>query len=139
MTWTKLDDSLLEHPAIIGLSDRARWLWVAGLVYCGRNLTDGQLTPRDLRTLAPMIGFGAKKMRAATAELLESGLWIESENGRIDVRNYLRWQPSASQVEAQREAWAERQRRYRAGETDVRHGVTNGVSHRTDPTRPEGR
>lgn len=72
MTWVRLDDEFGEHPKIAALSDSALALFVTGLAYCNRNLTDGfiphpvghgQLRYCDGNTAPPI------------AELEAAGLW----------------------------------------------------------------
>jgi hypothetical protein len=41
--WSRLDDASIDHPKILGLSDKAFRLWVCSIVYCSRHLTDGRL------------------------------------------------------------------------------------------------
>ena len=41
MTWIKLDDGFPNNPKIVGLSDHSFRLYIAGLCYSGKYLTDG--------------------------------------------------------------------------------------------------
>ena len=41
MTWLRIDDAMVDHPKIIGLSDGAFRLHITALCYCARHLTDG--------------------------------------------------------------------------------------------------
>jgi hypothetical protein len=41
MTWFKLEDGFPEHRKIAQAGGDAGWLFVCGLAYCARNLTDG--------------------------------------------------------------------------------------------------
>ncbi len=47
MSWIKLDDALPSNRKIKDLSDRAFRLYVYGLCYCGRDLTDGIIDKDD--------------------------------------------------------------------------------------------
>ena len=41
MAWVKIDDHFDEHPKIAQAGPLAVAVWLAGLAYCNRNLTDG--------------------------------------------------------------------------------------------------
>jgi hypothetical protein len=70
VTWVKLSDDFASHPVVLGLSDGAFRLYVAGLCYCARHLTDGVIPVAVVPTL------GVERHRQATAELLRVGRWV---------------------------------------------------------------
>ena len=107
MTWVKVDDLITEHEKCVGLSDAAWTLWLHGLLYCSRNLTDGRIPAAMLPRLSAV-----KNPRKAAGELVSAGLWDERD-GAWWVHDYLDHQRSKAQVEAEREAAAERQRKAR--------------------------
>jgi len=107
MTWFRLDDQVTEHPKTAGLSCEAWTLWVHGLAYCSRNLTDGEIPKALLPRLSPV-----RRVKKATAELVDADLWSD-EGARILVTNYVKWQRSKSQVESDKSAAKERQKRSR--------------------------
>lgn len=41
MTWIKVDDHFDEHPKLAAVGPVGWGVWLAGLAYCNRNLTDG--------------------------------------------------------------------------------------------------
>ncbi len=126
MTWLKLDDRFDEHPKFVGLSDKALALWLKGLAYCSRHLTDGHIPKAVLRRLD-----GTPK---AAKELVAAGLWEEWADYPDEylVHNYLVHQRSRQTVEAQRSAGAARAARHR-----VSRGPTNAVSNAvTERARP---
>lgn len=99
MPWVRIDDSFAENPKIARLSDSALALWVTGLAYCNRNLTDGFI-PR-------MVGLGQLRFCDGNtlphiSELEEIGLW-EKVDGGWQVHDYLEFQPAKADVLAQRE------------------------------------
>jgi hypothetical protein len=75
MTWIKLDDQVTEHPKTAGLSCEAWTLWIHGLTYCSRNLTDGVIPKPYLPRLSPV-----RRVKKATQELLDAGLWVDEES-----------------------------------------------------------
>lgn len=105
MTWVKLDDSLPDHPKFVGLPDSAKWLWIVGLCYAGRYLTDGFVPDSALKT-------GEKRL----AKRLETArLWVRDpdDNGWL-IHSYLDYQPSRAVIEE------DRRRRSEAGKKGAR-------------------
>jgi hypothetical protein len=52
MTWVKIDDGFADHPKVIEAGPMASWLFLCGLTYCSRQLTDGFIPAGQLRRLA---------------------------------------------------------------------------------------
>ena len=125
MTWLKIEDTVTEHPSFAQLSPFAWTLWLHGLTYCSRNLTDGLIPQAMLTRLSAL-----KEPEKACAELVDAGRWHVIEGG-WRVHDYLDHQRSRREVEDERAGAKERQRRSRA----KRKGVTGesqrdeGVSH----------
>lgn len=119
MTWVKLDDSFPNHPRIHGLSDRAFRLYITGLCYSAHYLTDGKLTPKSLRSLGKV---------ATKRELIEAGLWIETDDGNVTIRDYLEYNPTAAEVKEKRQKNTERVTNWRKRNA-VRNAVTNTVTN----------
>lgn len=107
MTWVKVDDLITEHEKCVGLSSDAWCLWLHGLTYCSRNLTDGRIPEAMLHRLSAV-----KNPKKAAQELIDAGLWDKAPKAYL-VHDYLEHQRSKAQVEADREAANERQRRAR--------------------------
>lgn len=105
MLWIKLDADHPEHPKIAPLSDAAYRLYIGGLCYSARFLTDGWV---------PLIIVGRNGRRPAR-ELLDAGLWVEAPDGTgFLIHDYLIYQRSRSEVEAIRK------RRSEAGSRNAR-------------------
>jgi hypothetical protein len=106
MPYVMLDDKFPEHPKIDVLSDAAFRLMVAGICYCNRHTTDGLVhTPRVDR-LVP-------KFKPSTLRELTDGdepLWLPGDGG-FDVHDYLDWNKSRAQIEAQSARQSERARK----------------------------
>src|SRR5437016_2129606 len=98
MSWVKLDDGFAEHPKVSALTDRAFRLYLTGLCYCARNLTDGTLPPRGLRTV--LAGSGATKKHVL--ELVGAGLW-EVDGDEHSVHDYLSYNKTKVDVEHERQ------------------------------------
>lgn len=98
MSWLRIEDGFLENPKITGLSDRAFRLHMAGLTYCARNLTDGQLDCVATRVILALV----RAKKGHVFELNSAGLWSESGTGYV-VNDYLEYNPDAATAKALRE------------------------------------
>jgi hypothetical protein len=96
LTWIRLDDQFPDHPKVVLAGPQAAWLYVAGLCYCSRHLTDGVIPKALVPRLTDFRGSAAKK-------LVEAGLW-DDEGDVYRVHDYLLHQESRSEVEAKRQA-----------------------------------
>lgn len=104
MAWVKFDDQYADHSKIAGLSDAAFRLHTAGILYCGRRLTDGVIAADDVPRLV------RKFRRKALEELLTTGdppLWTHALDSYV-IHDYLDWNDPADVVRTRREATARR-------------------------------
>ena len=106
MTWIKLDDGFPNNPKIVNLSDQSFRLYIAGLCYSGKYLTDGFIPGAIVRQYGD------------ATELLERGLWVEVEDG-LQVINYTEYQTPKSEVEKKKEQTRDRASRYRSRVTNA--------------------
>ena len=111
MTWVKLDDGFTEHPKIIEVGPLGQVVHVQALCYSARNLTDGQIPRRTyLGLVAGLEGSrvlsGGRWIDAKTidwsARLVAAGLWEVGPGDGWTVHNYLAYNPSKANVEAER-------------------------------------
>jgi len=96
MTWVKLDDLMPQHPKILRAGPAAAWLWVCGLAYCSRMLTDGAIPAEAVGS------FGVPSADRLAGRLTDVGLWEKTADG-YQVHDYHDYQPSKEQVLARRE------------------------------------
>ena len=54
MVWARLDDAILDNPKIVRAGPLGFALHVAAITWCSRNLTDGFIPERKVRTILPM-------------------------------------------------------------------------------------
>lgn len=119
MGWLKFDDAAPEHPKIACCTPDSFTLWVAGLAYCSRNLTDGfvpaAIVPRLWDFDDPITA------QRAADHLVRLGIWHEHDdlNGYM-VHDYLDHQSSAETVIGKRAEDAERKREMRAKKASKR-------------------
>jgi hypothetical protein len=74
--WTKLDDNFPDHPKVVEAGPLASWLYVCGLCYSNRYLTDGFIPSGQVRRLADL-----PDPRECAAVLVRVGLWHEIDGG----------------------------------------------------------
>lgn len=115
MTWLRIDDSMPDHPKIVGLSDCAFRAHVEGLCYCAKHLTDGFIPAPAAAKIAP---------KRALAELQKARLWTRKRGG-FCVTNYLEYNPSREKVEAER---AQRSQKARVAADARWHARSNAPS-----------
>jgi hypothetical protein len=100
MAWAKFDDRFLINPKIMQAGLEARALYIAGVLYCAGELTDGFIAEGVLCKLAAL----ADVPRAIDAadRLIDLALWEQAEGGYI-VHDYLEYNPTAEEVKARRD------------------------------------
>ena len=52
MSWVKIDDHFSDHPKVVQAGPEAAWLYICGLCYCAKYLTDGFIPKRQVKRLA---------------------------------------------------------------------------------------
>lgn len=119
MAWFRFDDSAIDNPKFLALSDGAFRLWVEGGAYCTRHLTDGLI----LR--AALNGF-RYVTRKRVDELVKQNLWDEDGDG-FRLHNYHDWNDPKDVVEAKKKAARERTRKWR--ERSVSPAVSDASPH----------
>lgn len=144
MPWVRIDDHFDEHPKLLKVGPLAWGVWLAGLAYCNRNLTDGFIPWAKARQLASfeVIDGGDVVWRLARTSghagedidadwvvglLVDAGLWTITDGG-YEVHDYADFQRPKDEVLAERDANRKRQARFR-GKDDRNgpcHAVTNG-------------
>ena len=136
MVWVKLDDGMPSRPEILDLSDAAFRLFVSGLCYIGKHLTDGAISAAAVLTL------GVRQPKRAVSELIDAGLWQKTDTGYF-VPDFLSYNLSREVVERKRAETRDRVQRYRGRNSvtgDVTNAVTNGVSNTSPvPSRSRSR
>ncbi len=115
MSWLKIDDAMIDHPKIVGLSDAAFRAHMAGLCYCARHQTDGHLPLPVAEKLAkkPMLN-----------ELKTARLWMLKRDGYW-VKNYLEYNPSRDKVEAGRAQRSQKAAKAARARWDAKRNATS--------------
>jgi hypothetical protein len=154
MSWIRIDDHFDEHPKLARVGPLGWALWIAGLAYCNRNLTDGFIPFNKAHAMMGLDTYGSEgrvwtacvtsgmsgddvTCKGIAGWLVEAGLW-EIGPGGYQVHDYLAYQPSKKQVLAERAATARRQERFRERHyqtvvpTDVANSEDGGVANPGD-------
>ena len=113
MPWFKVDDQFHGHPKTRRASLAALGLWVAAGSYCMAYKTDG-VVPVEFVT-------GWPRGRQLAGELVAVGYWLEHPEG-WEFHDWLDYQPSAAEIEAERDAARERQRKSREARRNAKSG-----------------
>lgn len=149
MLW--LDDAILDNPKLSAVGPVGLALYIAGLTYCARNLTDGFIPYGQSRVLLPLRWLDPKEQECrvivktadvslegdalldhVTALLTEAvtgdPLWERVSRGFL-VHDYLKHNLSREQVVARREATRTRVARHYQRHSSSSNGGSNGVAN----------
>lgn len=112
MPWARIDDQANDDDKLNSLGSDAFRLWVRGLVYCQKKLTDGFIPDAQIGTLAALSrdrdrGRMIAELLAEHPRLGKGPLWHKVEGG-YQMHDYLDWNESRAQVEASRQAASQR-------------------------------
>jgi hypothetical protein len=109
VSWIKLDDQFPDHPKVLAAGPAAAWLYVCGLAYASRYLTDGFIPAVQVPRLADV-----RQAPGLARRLVDAGLWEVVDAG-YQIHDYLEYQDPSSKVQAKREEARERMRKFRGG------------------------
>ena len=85
MAWVRIDDGFPDHPKALEAGPLACWLYVCGIAYSNRYLTDGFIPERQVSRLSE-----CRKPFALASVLVSVGLWERVENG-YQIHDYLEY------------------------------------------------
>lgn len=107
MAYVRIDDSADDHPKVLQLTDSQFRLWVRGLCYCQKHLTDGFVPTVFVERI--------RRYRTDSQRLCEVGL-LEQCQGGYQFHDYLEWNDSKDLTSARKkkakdrkQAWLDRQ------------------------------
>ena len=122
--YAPIDTNLFSDPKIHPLSPGAKLLFIASLLYCNKEQTDGHLRRSDADHLSGLV----KVRGTCRAELLGAGLWLETATG-FEVVGFLdhnkskaQRQKAADDAKTRYEDWL------KTHANDVYNAVSNDVS-----------
>ena len=91
MPWVRIDEHLPDHPKFLGVGVKGIGLFLVGLCYANRHLTDGFVPAGAVES------FAGEPMHDVIAALLGAGVWTNSTGG-YNVHHYNQYQPLKAQV-----------------------------------------
>lgn len=118
MAWVRIDDHFTEHPKLVQAGPLGVAMQIAALCYANRHLTDGELPANIVARFMPTVCYDPETgeeitWRDVADRLVEIGIWHKTESGYV-IHDYLEYQPSKADVEAERAAARERMARIRS-------------------------
>jgi hypothetical protein len=125
MPWVRIDENIIDHPKFIALTPLAFWLWVEGLTYCQKHLTDGHIPKAVVRG---MRHYSPAAMAKLTAVLVsgKGPLWSTDSHGDVHVHDYLTHNDSREEILAKRANARDRMRGKRVGRSREQSGEQSG-------------
>lgn len=97
MTWVALDDQIFSNKKVARCDSNTKLLYIAGLVYCGNQLTDGFIHQDTLPLLAGMIAIDLANAKQSASKLCSIGLWVATAD-MWHVPDYLDYNPSREEI-----------------------------------------
>lgn len=122
--WIRLDDQITHHKKFCRVGPVSSWLFVGGLAYSARYLTDGFIPTEVLTTLTNI----PKPKRYADL-LVGVGLWAQEPEG-WRIHDYHTYQPTKTEVERRREQRRDAGRMGGRRTVDARLEQANGQATR---------
>ena len=130
MGWVRVSDDFYDNPKFADVTPLSTALWIVGLAYCNRNLTDGYVPKSVASRLVDFDGLAYSVVDAelfgvleddctplAIGDLIKVGLWHEDGHDCIEcpqpgrrryyVHDYLVYQPSAEEIESKKQQRSE--------------------------------
>ena len=101
MAWARLDDGFLDNRKAKKAGKDAALFYIAGLLHCNKNLTDGFVEDCYLSRIGEM-SFQRNQNKIAE-KLVEVGLWIKVSGGYL-INDYLDYNLSKEQILKKRES-----------------------------------
>jgi hypothetical protein len=117
MEWVKLSTQFYNDPAFDDLTPNAERLFVRCLAFAGAVGTGGVLTQKQIKKV------GILNSNRYVSELVQNGLWVQTESGDYRIRSWDLWQESADELEQRRKADRERKARARQVSRDQSRDV----------------
>lgn len=144
-TYVRINDGMPDNPKILDVGDLAGWLYVCGLCYCSRQLTDGAIPVAMVGRLT-----GLANYEALASALLEAKLWHalghdctrcpQPAPGTYVVHDYLDHQRSAAEVrELSEKRAAAGQKGGRASGVTRRNEANGEASASAKPKQPRSK
>lgn len=126
MAWLKLDDKRAMHRKFRRQGFAVRGLDEAAMCWCAHQETDGFVSDEALEDLGYHHGVKGNALFKLANDLVEIGRW-QRDSGGWWIKDYLDFNPSRVELQAQREAKREAGRR-----GGIRSGQVRAAASRTE-------
>lgn len=97
MTWANVDDLFPEHPKVLAAGGDAAWLYVCGLCFTNRNLTEGRIP----KAVVPRLSDRKGPMHLAQ-KLVDVALWHD-QGDHFTIHDWEKYNENADEVKARKE------------------------------------
>lgn len=140
MAWVRIDDQFTEHPKLVQAGPLGVAMQIAALCYANRHLTDGELPANIVARFMPTVCYDPETgeeitWRDVADRLVEIGIWHKTDGGYL-IHDYLEYQPSKADVEAERAAARERMARIRSKRKANQSRSSDDVRANTERSSP---
>ncbi len=110
MSWVRIEDAVTEHPKHLKAGPAAAWLWVCGIAYCQRQLSDGFIPDQAIT----LIGVGTDLRRNEHPTILAKRLvrvgLFDRVPGGYQVHDYHDFNDTRSEALQRKEVIREQRR-----------------------------
>ena len=97
MSWAKIDDRFLMNPKVMSAGLEGRALYLAGILYCAGELTDGKVPAAAVRKLAALSD--VEDADAAAQRLVGLNLWEnDAATGGYIIHDYHDYNPTSHEA-----------------------------------------
>jgi hypothetical protein len=144
MGWVRLSDDFYDHPKLMAVGPHAELLYIRGLAWSNRNLTDGHIPYTQGRRLADYaedVEEGGKPQlwHHLVDRLVNTGLWTTCEDG-WQIHDYHDYQRSADEIHNHRTVQHEQKvlagkRRAAGASRDQQGRLQTSTSEPADPAQ----
>lgn len=114
MSWFRVDNLLLTSPKLAHNSSATKLAYIASLAYCSAHLTDGFIPASAVSEICR----AASTTKRVVKPLVESELWLE-QGKDYRIKDYLEYQRSRAEVEAEREKWRRLKAKQRSSKAEM--------------------
>lgn len=97
MTWANVDDLFPEHPKVLAAGGDAAWLYICGLCFTNRNLTEGRIP----KAMVPRLSDRKNPLKLAQV-LVDVGLWHDQRT-HYAINDWANYNEDAATVKARKE------------------------------------
>lgn len=137
MSWVKLDDGFFDNPTNRSLGSAGRDLYIAGLCFCAKSLTDGRIAKTDVALVVAL----AQTKPATVKKLVTAGRWLD-RGDHYEVDQYLKYNPSREHTEERRSEIS--RKKSEAGKKGARarwhpDSTSNGTADDIEHGKPDGK